>query len=123
MIAFLQERAVNEEERPAVRVRALTALQPALSEEEMFERMGLHSYTLTIRIKVLTFLSRLEVLGLVFKVTYPDSVSKFLNGTLPLNRRTNLKAPTRLHLFVPFCRVEGELSVVLRWLWTLLLTM
>jgi hypothetical protein len=69
LIAFLQERAVNEEERPAVRVRALTALQPALSEEEMFERMGLHSYTLAIRIKVLTFLSRLEFLGLVFKVT------------------------------------------------------
>ena len=68
LIAFLQERALNEEERPAIRVRALTALQPSLSAEEMFQRLGLHSYDLDIRIKVLTFLSRLEFLGLVYKV-------------------------------------------------------
>lgn len=70
LIAFLQEQALNEEERPVVRVRALTALQASLSEEEMFQRMGLHSYALAIRIQVLTFLSRLEILGLVFKVCF-----------------------------------------------------
>lgn len=67
-IAFLREKALNDEERPAIRVRALTALQAALSEDQMMEHMGLHSYTLNLRIKVLNFLSRLEVLGLVYKV-------------------------------------------------------
>lgn len=69
-IAFLREKALNDEERPAVRVRALMALEAALSEEQMIEHMELHSYTLSLRIKVLTFLSRLEFLGLVYKVGY-----------------------------------------------------
>lgn len=69
-IAYLREKALNDEERPAVRVRALTALQAALTEEQMMEHMELHSFTLDLRIKVLNFLSRLEVLGLVYKVMY-----------------------------------------------------
>ncbi|KAK4002762.1 hypothetical protein OUZ56_004564 [Daphnia magna] len=66
-IAYLREKALNDEERPSTRVRALTALQAALTEEQMVEHMELHSYTLNLRIKVLNFLSRLEVLGLVYK--------------------------------------------------------
>lgn len=69
-IAYLRETALNDEERPAVRVRALTALQAALTEEQMMEHMELHSYTLDLRIKVLNFLSRLEVLGLVYRVIF-----------------------------------------------------
>ena len=69
-IAYLREKALNDEERPAVRVRALTALQAALTEEQMMEHMGLYSYTLDLRVKVLNFLSRLEFLGLVYKVIY-----------------------------------------------------
>lgn len=72
-IAFLREKALNDEERPAIRVRALTALQAALTEEQMMEHMELHSYTLDLRIKVLNFLSRLEVLGLVYKVRTMES--------------------------------------------------
>lgn len=67
-IAYLREKALNDEERPAVRVRALMALQAALTEEQMMEHMELHSYTLDLRVKVLNFLSRLEFLGLVYKV-------------------------------------------------------
>ncbi|EFX79172.1 hypothetical protein DAPPUDRAFT_304960 [Daphnia pulex] len=66
-VAYLREKALNDEERPAVRMRALTALQAALTEDQMMEHMELHSYTLNLRIKVLNFLSRLEVLGLVYK--------------------------------------------------------
>lgn len=69
-IAYLREKALNDEERPSTRVRALTALQAALTEEQMVEHMELHSYTLNLRIKVLNFLSRLEVLGLVYKVRF-----------------------------------------------------
>lgn len=69
-VAYLREKALNDEERPAVRMRALTALQAALTEDQMMEHMELHSYTLNLRIKVLNFLSRLEVLGLVYKVGY-----------------------------------------------------
>ena len=69
-IAYLRDKALSDEERPAVRMRALTALQAALTEDQMMEHMELHSYTLNLRIKVLNFLSRLEVLGLVYKVLY-----------------------------------------------------
>lgn len=67
-IAYLREKALSDEERPAVRVRALTALQAALNDEQMMEHLELYSYTLDLRIKVLNFLSRLEFLGLVYKV-------------------------------------------------------
>jgi hypothetical protein len=69
-IAYLREKALNDEERPALRMRALTALQAALTEDQMMEHMELHSYALNLKIKLLNFLSRLEVLGLVYKVLY-----------------------------------------------------
>ena len=68
-VAFLREQALNEDERPAVRVRALTALQASLSQHQIVTHLDLHSYALDLRIKVLTFLSRLEFLGLVYRVT------------------------------------------------------
>lgn len=69
-VAVLRGKAVDDEERPAVRVRALAALHAALNEAQMVELIELHSYTLDIRIQVLTFLSRLEFLGLVYKVCF-----------------------------------------------------
>lgn len=68
-IAYLREKALNEDERPAVRVRALMALQASLSPDQMVTHLEMHSYALDLRIKVLTFLSRLEFLGLVYRVT------------------------------------------------------
>lgn len=68
-IAYLREKALNEDERPAVRVRALTALQASLDPDQMVSHLEMHSYALELRIKVLTFLSRLEFLGLVYRVT------------------------------------------------------
>jgi hypothetical protein len=84
-VAYLREKALNDEERPAVRMRALTALQAALTEDQMMEHMELHSYTLNLRIKVLNFLSRLEVLGLVYKVLYASTYafSACRNYTFP----------------------------------------
>jgi hypothetical protein len=66
-------------------MRALTALQAALTEDQMMEHMELHSYTLNLRIKVLNFLSRLEVLGLVYKVLYASTYafSACRNYTFP----------------------------------------
>lgn len=66
-IAYLREKALNEDERPAVRVRALTALQASLDPDQMVSHLEMHSYALELRIKVLTFLSRLEFLGLVYR--------------------------------------------------------
>ena len=74
-VEILRVKALDDEERPAVRVRALTALREALSESQMIEYMQLHSFTLDIRIKVLTFLSRLEFVGLVYKVCCLKSAS------------------------------------------------
>lgn len=68
LIAFLRKMALEEEERAAVRVRALMALEASLTEDQLMEHIGLHSYTLKLRVKVLNFLSRLEFLGLVYKV-------------------------------------------------------
>lgn len=117
LMAFLQEKALNEDERPAVRVRALTALQPSLSAEEMFERLGLHSYDLDIRIKVLTFLSRLEVLGLVYKVCwwvgFYDHSFPMVEFDFYFNRKRNLKRPTKLHLYVHYFRAVKALNVAL----------
>lgn len=115
-------KALEDEERPAVRVRALTALREALSESQMIEYMDLHSFTLDIRIKVLTFLSRLEFVGLVYKVRCLKSSSfssLFLNEYAISNRKRNSKLLIKRISSVVFFRVEGVLSAasLLQWIW------
>lgn len=80
LIALLRKMALEEEERAAVRVRALMALEASLSDDQLMEHIGLHSYTLKLRIKVLNFLSRLEFLGLVYKVTNKEQVCTAFSG-------------------------------------------
>ncbi len=79
-VSFLRERAMNDDERPAVRVRALTALEAVLSEQQMMEHLEFGSFDLSLKVTVLTFLSRLEFLGLVYRVSQHNFLNLFFEN-------------------------------------------